>query len=237
MCGRSSLTKSEKELEVRFKATFYSEDLEKYNPLPNYNVAPTQILPILTNEDKDHFRPLRWGLIPYWAKDIKIGYKMINARIETVADKAAFKYALSKRRCLVPMDGFYEWKKNGKQKTPYRIVLKDQDLFCCAGLWETWKAPDGTKIKSFTILTQTPSASIAHIHDRMPAILTQDQEMSWLDMDIPVQDALSIITPYPEDMITAYIVSSRVGKVTENDAGLIAPVEPPSEKASQVSLF
>src|SRR5690606_13595754 len=105
MCGRSSLTKSEKELEARFKATFYSEDLEKYNPLPNYNVAPTQIMPVITNKDPQHFLPLRWGLIPFWAKDIRIGSQMINARIESVLEKSAFKYAMEKRRCLVPMDG------------------------------------------------------------------------------------------------------------------------------------
>ncbi len=233
MCGRSSLTKSEKELEERFKATFYSEDLEKYNPLPNYNVAPTHVMPIITNKDPEHFKPLRWGLIPYWAKDIKIGYKMINARKETVAEKAAFKQALSRRRCLVPMDGFYEWKKNGKQKTAYRIHLLDQDLFCCAGLWESWKAPSGDWIDSFTILTQPPSHSISHIHDRMPAILTHDQERAWLDTDLPVDDALSIIAPYPDDLITSYQVSSRVGKVTENDAQLIDPIDhgPTTEQA------
>ena len=225
MCGRSSLTKSEKELEERFRATFYSEDLEKYNPLPNYNVAPTHVLPIITNRDRSHFKPLRWGLIPYWAKDIKIGYKMINARIETLTEKAAFKQAAHKRRCLVPMDGFYEWKKDGKQKIPYRIQVLDQELFCCAGLWESWKSPNGERIQSFTIITQPPSDKIAHIHDRMPAILQRDQEESWLDTEMPVDDALSIIAPYPNDLINAYPVSSRVGKVTENDAGLIEKVD------------
>ncbi len=133
------------------------------------------------------------------------------------------------------MDGFYEWKKDGKAKIPHRIVLKDQDLFCCAGLWEKWKSPTGETVRSFTIITQPPSANIAHIHDRMPAILTRDQEMSWLDMDIPSDDALSIIAPYPEENITSYVVSSRVGKVAENDAGLIEPDEPSTSE--QGSLF
>lgn len=224
MCGRSSLTKSEKELEARFKATFYSEDLEKYNPLPNYNVAPTHVMPVITNKDPDHFIPLRWGLIPYWAKDIKIGYKMINARIETVMDKAAFKQAMAKRRCLVPMDGYYEWKKEGNKKTPYRIITTNQEIFSVAGLWENWRAHDGQLIRSYTVLTQSPSESIAHIHDRMPAILEKDQESHWLDMDIPPAEVLKIIAPYDDHYLKAYQISSRIGRVTENDAELIQPV-------------
>lgn len=225
MCGRSSLTKSEKELEARFKATFYSEDLEKYNPLPNYNVAPSHVMPIITNKDPDHFMPLRWGLIPYWAKDIKIGYKMINARIETVLEKSAFKQAIAKRRCLVPMDGYYEWKKEAGKKTPYRIVTTDQDIFSVAGLWENWKSPDGQLIRSFTVLTQDPSESIAHIHDRMPAILDKAQERQWLDMTIPPADVLQIIAPYDDRFLKAYQVSNRVGRVTENDAQLIQAID------------
>ena len=235
MCGRSSLTKSEKELEARFKATFYSEDLEKYNPLPNFNVAPTHVMPVITNKDPSHFSALRWGLIPFWAKDIKIGYKMINARIETVLEKSAFKYAVEKRRCLVPMDGYYEWKKNGKNKTPYRIVTTDQEIFSVAGLWENWKSPSGQRIQSFTILTQSPSETIAHIHDRMPAILSKDQEEVWLDNSIPVEQVLSIICPYPDEFLRAYEVSSRVGKVTENDENLILPKH--QSEGNQGSLF
>jgi putative SOS response-associated peptidase YedK len=236
MCGRSSLTKSEKELEARFKATFYSEDLEKYNPLPNFNVAPTHVLPIITNQDPTHFLPLRWGLIPYWAKDIKIGYRMINARVETVQEKSAFKSALAKRRCLVPLDGYYEWKKNGKRKTPYRITLKDQSIFTCAGLWETWKSPQGERISSFTIITQPPSPSISHIHDRMPAMLTAEQEKYWIDLDMAPAEALKLIAPYPDEMLDYYMVSSRVGKVTENDPGLILPIEAPLEDG-QATMF
>lgn len=235
MCGRSSLTKSEKELEKRFKATFYSKDLEKYNPLPNYNVAPTHVMPIITNKDPDHFLPLRWGLIPFWAKDMKVGYKMINARSETLLEKGAFKNAVHKRRCLVPMDGYYEWKRDGRNKTPYRIFVKDQDLFCAAGLWENWKGPDGTMIKSYTIITQSPSEIIAHIHDRMPAILREDQFDAWLDVDMPAEDALTILSPYDDDQLDFYEVSSRVGKVTENDADLVAPITPRED--GQKSLF
>ncbi|MDH3649084.1 MAG: SOS response-associated peptidase [Saprospiraceae bacterium] len=230
MCGRSSLTKTEKELEERFKATFYTEDLEKYNPLPNYNVAPTQVMPIVSNKDPEHFLPMRWGLIPFWAKDIKIGYKMINARVETLLEKSAFKYAVEKRRCLVPMDGYYEWKKTASGKLPYRIVIAEEQLFSMAGLWESWKSPTGEVIKSFTIITQEPSKSIAHIHDRMPAILQPDQENVWLDAGIPAKDVLQILTPYTDDEIHAYTVSKRVGNVNENDVDIITPVEYPGEQ-------
>jgi putative SOS response-associated peptidase YedK len=234
MCGRSSLTKSEKELEARFKATFYAEDLEKYNPLPNYNVAPTQIMPVITNKDPQHFLPLRWGLLPFWAKNIRIGSQMINARIESVLEKSAFKYAMEKRRCLVPMDGYYEWKKNGRKKVPYRIITTDQEIFSVAGLWETWKSPEGELIQSYTLLTQPPSESIADIHDRMPAILRKDQEAHWLAMDISPAEALSIIAPYPPEGLRAYQISDRIGKVTENDASLILEV---NDGQSQPDLF
>ena len=238
MCGRSSLTKTEKELEARFKATFYSEDLEKYNPLPNYNVAPTHVMPVIKNKDKDHFAPMRWGLIPFWAKDHKVGYKMINARVETLHEKAAFKQALQKRRCLVPMDGYFEWKKVGKEKIPHRIVLRDQEIFAAAGLWEKWKSPMGDELESFTVITQDASASICHIHDRMPAILTPESESVWLDLELSTDDALSVIRPYEDEEIRAYPVSKRVGKVTENDAFLIEEIEvDPADAGEQGSLF
>jgi putative SOS response-associated peptidase YedK len=124
----------------------------------------------------------------------------------------------------VPLDGYYEWKKNGKQKTPYRIITTDQKIFSVAGLWENWKSPDGQLIQSFTLLTQTPSETIAHIHDRMPAILTKEHELAWLDNTIAPAEALSLICPYPDECLEAYEVSARVGKVTENDADLIQPV-------------
>jgi putative SOS response-associated peptidase YedK len=222
MCGRSSLTKTERELEERFKSTFYSEDLERYNPIPNFNVAPSHRMPIITNQDPGHFRPLRWGLIPFWAKDPKIGYKMINARIETIQEKT-FRTALDKRRCLIPMDGYYEWKTIGKQKKPYRIVVQGGQLFAMAGLWEKWRSPAGEWIESYTIITQAASEKLATIHDRMPAILLPDQEKLWIDPSLSSSDALSLIIPYPDDGIDSYPVSDRVGKVTENDADLIKP--------------
>ena len=222
MCGRSSLTKTEKELEERFGVTFYSDELEQYNPLPNYNVAPSHRMPVVTNEDLNHFRAFRWGLIPFWAKDKKIGYKMINARIETLFEKSTFKQAVTKRRCLVPADGFYEWKKTADGKQPYRIQTTDQEIFSMAGLWERWKDPaDGQMIFSFSVITQEPNELMKDIHNRMPAILTPEQEALWLSDDLSPTELVDMIEPYPSENMKAYPVSTRVGNVRNNDEGLV----------------
>ncbi|MEE9439703.1 MAG: SOS response-associated peptidase [Saprospiraceae bacterium] len=225
MCGRSSLTKNEKEIEARFNASFYSDELERYNPLPNYNVAPTHMMPVITNQEPDKINIFKWGLVPFWAKNSKIGFKMINARIETIADKPAFRNALKQRRCLVPMDGFYEWKKNGKTKTPYRIVLPQTPIFSVAGLWETWGDIHGNKIHSYTIITQPANEIMSDIHDRMPAILSPDQEKLWIDNDLSPSEALKTIYSYPSELMKSYKVDQRVGKVSENDAKLLIPVK------------
>lgn len=224
MCGRSSLTILQKELEKRFNATFYSDDLLQYNPLPNYNVAPTHMHPVITNLDQEHLQFFRWGLIPFWAKDVKVGYKMINARIETVLEKTAFKNAFKTKRCLVPFDGFYEWKKTPTGKQPYRIITKNTDVFSVAGLWAEWTSPEGKTIHSFTLLTQGPNELMKGIHDRMPAILTPEQEQLWLDVSVPPEDLRAMITPYPDEWMHAYPVSPRVGNVRENDKGLLEEV-------------
>jgi len=222
MCGRSSLSKTEKELEERFNATFYTDGLVNYNPLPNYNVAPTHIMPVITNEAQNLFRAFRWGLIPFWAKDKKIGYRMINARIETLFEKSSFKQAVTKRRCLVPADGFYEWKKTSEGKQPYRIQTTDQEIFSMAGIWERWKNPqDGQLIFSFSVITQGPNELMEDIHNRMPAILRAEQETLWLADDLSPKDLVEMIEPYPSEHMKAYPVSMRVGNVRNNDAGLI----------------
>lgn len=238
MCGRSSLTKTEKEIEQRFGATFYSDELERYNPLPNYNVAPTHNMPVITNTDPKHLNIYRWGLIPFWAKDMKIGYKMINARVETLLAKSAFKNAVKSKRCIVPMDGFYEWKRDGKAKMPYRIILPDTPIFSVAGLWECWKNDDGEEIYSFTVITQEPNELMKNIHDRMPAILSPEQEALWIDNEISPTDAIQLITPYPSKLMKAYRVDSRVGKVSENDRHLIEPInDDERDRPIQGSLF
>ena len=224
MCGRSSLTKTEKELEERFQANFYSEDLERYNPLPNFNVAPTQLHPVITLQEPTVIHLYRWGLIPFWAKDMKIGSKMINARIEGIAEKPAFKQAFQKRRCIVPFDGYYEWMKTPEGKIPYRIKVTNTEIFTVAGLYEIWRSPEGKTIHSFTIITKEADPVISHLHDRMPLILLPEQEKLWLDANVPSKDVLNNLQPVPGDYITWYRVSDRVNKVTENDAGLVEAV-------------
>ena len=236
MCGRSSLAKTEEELKRRFNAIFYSEDVDSYNALPNYNVAPSHIMPIITQSDREHFQPMRWGFIPSWAKDEKIGFKMINARIETLLEKNTFKKAASNRRCLVPADGFYEWKRNGKNKQPYRIEKKDSSIFCYAGLWSKWVSPHGEEICSFTVITQPPNELMKDIHDRMPVILTKSQEELWLSGDISVEDLIDMIEPYPEDDFHAFPVSQKVNSVKNNDISLTTPIEEPPE-TTVLTLF
>jgi len=224
MCGRSSLTKTEKELEERFRATFYSDDLERYNPLPNFNVAPTQMHPVITQEEPSIIHLYRWGLIPFWSKDIKIGSKLINARIEGIDDKPSFRQAFAKRRCIVPFDGYYEWQKTAEGKIPYRIQVKDVEIFTIAGLYEHWKSPDGKHIDSFTLITQEADPAIRHLHDRQPMILMPEQEKLWLDPNLPSKDLIHELAPVTGGQLTWYRVSDRVNKVTENDAGLIEAV-------------
>lgn len=224
MCGRSSLTVTEKELEKRFNASFYSEDLERYNPLPNFNMAPTQNLPVITDADPDHINLYRWGLIPFWAKDEKIGYRMINARMETVAEKPAFRQAFRQRRCLWPVDGYYEWIARGKEKIPYRVILKDKGVYSLAGLWETWKNEQGEKVFSFTILTQPATPSMEFLHHRMPVILPREMELDWLDPDLDPEDFLHNLPPFGTDQLEVYRVSQEVNNVRNNRRELIAPV-------------
>lgn len=220
MCGRATLFKKPKELETRYQATFEFDTEALDAILPSYNIAPTHWHPVITNDKPKQLQLFKWGLIPSWAKDSAIASRLINARIETIAEKPAFK-AIHSRRCLIPFDGFYEWKTVGKQKTPFHIVVKDQPIFSAAGIWETWHAPSGKELHTFSILTQAPNDLMATIHNRMPAILTKEQEKIWLDTALPLKDVLSIITPYPSELMEAYQVSPRVGKVASNDARLI----------------
>jgi len=224
MCGRSSLTKTEKELEERFRATFYSEDLERYNPLPNFNVAPTHMHPVITQEEPQIIHLYRWGLIPAWAKDIKIGSKMINARIEGIEEKPAFRQAFHKRRCIVPFDGYYEWQKTPEGKIPMRIQVKNVDIFTIAGLYEHWKDPQGNMVNSFTLITREADPAIRHLHDRQPMVLLPEQEKLWLDAGIPTKDLIHEMDPMPGDYFKWYRVSDRVNNVRENDPGLIEAI-------------
>ena len=206
MCGRFTLTSNLDDLQGRFG--FESLDLD-YRP--GYNIAPTQQVLTVTNDGKRRAEFMRWGLVPFWAKDVKVGYRMINAVGETVATKPAFRAAFRKRRCLVLADGFFEWRKDGKEKIPTYIFLKSKEPFAFAGLWEIWKTPEGGQLRSCTILTTKPNQFIAPIHDRMPVILSEEAEALWLDPVTEDPDVLTpLLIPSPNELMASHTVSSLV---------------------------
>ena len=221
MCGRYSLKADIAQLAMRFE---FAADEAIHEPA--YNIAPTQQVLTVTNDGERRAGYMRWGLIPFWAKDAKIGYRMINARGETVAEKPSFRTALRKRRCLILADGFYEWQKlGGKQKRPMRIVLKSGEPFAFAGLWETWKDPEGELIKSCTIITTAANDFLRPIHDRMPVILPRESESFWMDKDVEDPLALtSVIAPYPDDEMDAFEVSTLVNNTRNKGSEVIDPV-------------
>ena len=221
MCGRYSLATDEKALEERFR--FLDEGLKTG---PRFNLAPTQdVLTVVNYGSANHARSMKWGLIPFWAKDPSIGNRMINARAETVVGKPSFRQAFQKRRCLIVADGFYEWRKEGKNKIPMRIILKSGEPFGFAGLWETWKSPDGRLVKSCTIITTSPNSVIEPIHNRMPVILTSEGEALWLDLNHSDPSELrELLLPYPADQMDAYEVSTLVNSPGHDAPECAAPV-------------
>ena len=232
MCGRFTLIAWD-EIEGRFLPVGSGMDMirERFaesgmDTAPRYNIAPTQDVLTITNDSEVNVaRFMRWGLVPSWAKDISIGNRMINARAETLAERPSFRSAFRRRRCLVVADSFYEWKRDGRKRTPMRISLESGELFGFAGLWETWSSPDGRRILSCTIVTTATNEFMAPIHDRMPVILSQDTESVWLDPDVRDTDALSeLLTPYPSDLMSAYEVSSVVNSAANDGPECIAPV-------------
>ena len=220
MCGRFTLTSNMDDLQGRFG--FEARDLV-YRP--SYNIAPTQLILAVTNDGQRRAELMRWGLIPFWAKDIKIGYRMINAVGETAATKPAFRAAFKKRRCLILADGFFEWRKDGKEKIPTYIFLKSREPFAFAGLWETWKSPDGETVKSCTILTTKPNEFMEPIHNRMPVILSGETEALWLDPMTEEPDVLQpLIQPAPAELMESRIVSSLVNSPKNNSPECVVPI-------------
>ena len=176
---------------------------------------------------------MRWGLIPYWAKDPSIGARTINARAETVAARPAFRESLERRRCLIPADGFYEWKRSRRAKQPFCFQVGDGEMFAFAGLWDRWRSPDGTLIESCTILTTTPNRLLGDIHDRMPVILSPDDYDLWLDPGMTnTASAVDLLKPYDAALMTAYPVSARVNAVANDDAECSMRIDVPQPARS-----
>ena len=209
MCGRYKLSRRKQIIEEHFDTVSGEEDWS-----PRYNIAPTQPIPVIRQNAKEPVRELslmRWGLIPSWAKDASGAAKMINARSETAATLPAFRDAMKSRRCLIPVDGFYEWMRTGKTKQPYCFEVNDGALFAFAGIWDRWKDPSGQWVKSCSILTTTPNAVTSPVHDRMPVILDPDSYDLWLDPGMSnVGEVSNLLRPYDARLMRSYPVSARI---------------------------
>ena len=226
MCGRVRLSSDVSEMKLVFGIL---PERPTPNFPPSWNVAPTDSLPVVRYDAKAGQRSLdvmRWGLVPFWAKDIKVGFANINAKAEGIENKPAFREAFRQRRCLVPVDSFYEWKKVDGGKQPYAIGLKGDRLMALAGLWETWRAPSsGERVRSFAIVTTEPNELCARLHNRMPVVLPPEGWPAWLGEETTDEAQLkSLLVPYPSDGMVCWPVSSRVGNVKNNDPSLIEPI-------------
>ncbi len=222
MCGRYTITFTIEEAEKAFNAEKVIEDFA-----PNYNAAPTQDLPVIVKiKGKVILDLFRWGLIPHWAKDKELSYKMINARAETVAEKPSYKGAFLNHRCLVPASGFFEWERTDAGRFPHYITLKDRKLFAFAGISSEWTGPDGETINSFSIVTTGANALMQKLHDRMPVILRKEDEEAWLDNEVTDIDRLkALMVPYDTEEMQEHAVSSRVNSPKNNAKDLLEPLQ------------
>lgn len=217
MCGRYTLITDIKKIAESFGVE------PTLNAAPRYNIAPTQDVVAILQNGSAHLSLLRWGLIPAWAKDESIGSRMINARAETLAEKPSFKSLLRRRRCLVVADGFYEWRSEGKSKTPMYITLQDDQPFAFAGLWDLWQSPAGEQIQSCTIITTEPNELMATIHNRMPAILRPGAHEDWLNPQLRDEHVLTHwLKPYPAELMKARPVSKLVNNPKNDTAEILA---------------
>lgn len=222
MCGRYTLAAEVEQLQARFQ---FDAPVPDY--APSYNIAPSQdVLAVIRDEEANRAGLLRWGLVPSWAKDPKVGYRMINARAESAAEKPSFRRALRQRRCLVVADGYYEWQRRDKQKIPMYVRLRSREPFAFAGLWERWHGPDDTTLVTCTILTTEANEWIEPVHHRMPVILDASQEALWLDRSVTEPEALQpLLEPVQADILEAYAVSSQVNSARNNSPACILPAE------------
>jgi len=228
MCGRFSLA-----VPVADLCSLFGIDLQALLPplTPRYNIAPTQTVPVVRASPETGQRELafmRWGLIPSWSKDPKIGAKLTNARAETITEKPSFRSAYKKRRCLVPTTGFYEWRREGKTKQPFYIRMRDTKPYALGGIWEKWTSPEGEAVHTFSIITTGPNEVMLPIHDRMPVIVPPEHFDAWLDPK--GQDAAALaerLDPITAQGMEAVPVSNYVNKASNEGLQCVAPPEKP----------
>ncbi|MBF0350857.1 MAG: SOS response-associated peptidase [SAR324 cluster bacterium] len=232
MCGRFALDSSPEKLKQTFDLKY-----AKGFTASRYNIAPSQEIPVIVQENSfPVLRTMKWGLVPFWAKDPAIGNKLINARAETLAEKPSFRQALTRRRCLIPASGFFEWKSSGKQKTPLYIRLKNTPLFSMAGLWEEWKNPEGKTLITCTIITVPPNPFMEIIHNRMPAIVLPSATKQWLGVHQP-SELIDILKPCPQDWMQAEEVRPLINQTSNDSVDCIRPVQMKKSEDPQMSLF
>ena len=224
MCGRYTLTADAASIQLAFNLGSIPDWQ------PRYNIAPSQLAPVITGKNARRLSFLKWGLVPSWAKDAAIGSKMINARAETAAEKPSFRAAFKRRRCLIPADGFFEWQ--GSRKTPMYIHLENRTLFAFAGLWESRANPDGSKLETCAILTAEANELIRPLHHRMAVILAPENYDVWLSpQEVETAALMSLLSPHPAEKMRAYEVSRQVNHPANDSPSVIAPFESPWQQS------
>lgn len=225
MCGRYTFHHGAL-LKSRFNLATAPVDVRE-----NYNVAPGQFMPVIVQDEdgKKRVESMKWGLVPFWSKDPNIGYKLINARSEGLFEKPTWRKVILRKRCLIPADGFYEWKKQlegtKEVKQPFYIRPKQGTLFAFAGVWETWKDVEGQELNTYSIITTEPNKEMSSIHNRMPVILHEEDEASWLESSrVSREDIEPFLHPYEDNGLELYEVSRDVNAVKNNDKRLIYPI-------------
>jgi putative SOS response-associated peptidase YedK len=219
MCGRYTLATPKERLAEEFGFENSSVELP-----PSYNIAPTQgVTAVLEEGGQRRLEVLRWGLIPPWADDPQIGSRMINARSETASEKPSFRRAFRERRCLIPADGFYEWRRTNGAKQPYYIHMQDGRPFAFAGLWESWSKGGEGEVRTCTILTTGANAIVGEIHERMPVIVAPDAYEVWLDSASEKDELRGLLAPFSEEEMEAYPVSRFVNSPSNNDPRCVEP--------------
>lgn len=221
MCARYTLTADAELIQLAFNLETVDGWLE-----PRYNIAPAQQVPVISNRNPQALSFMKWGFVPSWAKDPKIGNRMINARSETAAEKPSFRTAFKRRRCLMPADGYYEWTKQGKEKTPMYIKHAEREIFAFAGFWESWKQPDGNWLNTCTILTTDANERIRPIHHRMTVILEPEDYALWLEpRELTPDEWLPLMDGPRPQQLEYFEVSRQVNSPTNDNPMLILPVE------------
>jgi putative SOS response-associated peptidase YedK len=222
MCGRFSLAVSKERIKKKYGVQIEEEII------PNYNIAPTQSAYVIANNNPKVVQTMNWGLVPHWARDKKVGNNLINARSEGVSGKPSFRMPIRKNRCLVLADGFYEWRKEGRKRIPYRITLRDDTLLTMAGIWDTWIEPNSQQLyHSFAVMTIAPNKEMQRVHDRMPVIFpNMETQAQWLS-NIDLETALNMLQTLKDDSLNVFPVSSKVNSVASNSPDLYDAVQLP----------